>query len=128
MIIMLAYFQFNNMNYVTMIYTKIILISAVFVPYFAHADEHAQIENPLNSATLQEFLGELVNALVYLSIPVIVFFIIYAGFLFVTAGGDPGKIESAQKTALYTVIGAAIILGAQLIASILEGTATNFDI
>lgn len=103
---------------------RTITISIFSLGFFLPAVAGAQttIENPLRADTLQEFLGELVQAIVYLSVPVIVFFIIYAGFMFVTSGGDTKKIETAKKTALYTMIGAAIILGASLIASILEGT------
>jgi hypothetical protein len=108
----------------------IILATAVLLPSSVQATTHesepSKLENPLQADNLQDFLGELVGAIVYLSIPVIVFFIIYAGFLFVTSGGNTGKIETAQKTALYTVIGAGIILGARLISVILEGTVDNF--
>lgn len=104
----------------------IALFTASLLPDAVYAQ--ATLQNPLEAGTLQDFLADVVDALVFLSIPVIVFFIIYAGFLFVTAGGDTGKIETAQKTALYTVIGAAIILGANLISEILQGTADNLGI
>lgn len=98
-------------------------ITVAFITFFpAVAGAQTELENPLEASNLQEFLGDLVEALVVLSIPVIVFFIIYAGFTFVTSGGDTSKIEKAKKTALYTMIGAAVILGASLIAGILEGT------
>ncbi|MEX2515001.1 MAG: TrbC/VirB2 family protein [Candidatus Paceibacterota bacterium] len=105
--------------------TVLVLASTVLLPGTVGAQ--AKLENPLKAESLTDFLNQVVQDLVFLSVPVIVFFIIYAGFLFVTAGGNTGKIETAQKTALYTVIGAAIILGASLIASILEGTSTNLQ-
>lgn len=92
------------------------------VSFPARVTAQTELQNPLAADNLQDFLADVVDALVILSIPVIVFFIIYAGFTFVTSGGDTSKIETAKKTALYTVIGAAVILGASLIADILEGT------
>jgi len=56
---------------------------------------------------------------------VIVFFIIYAGFLFVKAQGNAEKIEEAKKILFYVVIGAAVILGANLIATVISGTIRN---
>ncbi len=81
--------------------------------------------NPLNSSDVTGLISDIISAVLILSVPVIVLFIIYAGFLFVTAGGDERQIETAKKTALYTVIGAAIILGAELISTILAQTAVN---
>lgn len=115
------------MKILNLIYTKIITTAILGVTLCLPTKVSAQttLENPLQAGSLQDFLSQLVDAVVILSIPIIVFFIIYAGFTFVTSGGDTSKIEKAKKTALYTIIGAAIILGASLIASILEGTAAN---
>lgn len=53
---------------------------------------------------------------------VAVFFIIYAGFLFVTAGGNDKKREEAKWALLYAVIGTAVLIGAQAISTIITGT------
>ena len=37
-------------------------------------------------------------------------FVIYGGFLYITAGGDDGKVESAKKILMYSVIGIIICL------------------
>ncbi|MEX2369192.1 MAG: hypothetical protein WD552_02240, partial [Candidatus Paceibacterota bacterium] len=63
-----------------------------------------------------------------LAIPVIVIFIIYAGFLFVTSGGNKDKLDTAKKTAVNTLIGAAIILGARFLAEILINTAESLGV
>lgn len=75
-----------------------------------------------------QFLNDLIGAITFLAIPVIVMFIIYAGFLFVTAGGDESQIETAKKTAVYTLIGASIILAADLISEVLSSTASNVGV
>lgn len=48
--------------------------------------------------------------------------IMYAGFLFVTARGEPAKITQAKTALLYAVIGTAILLGAWTISEAIQGT------
>lgn len=110
---------------------QLVILSSLLLPKIATAqgcDSSEELCNPLQVDTVTGFLGELVNAITYLSIPVVVLFIIYAGFLFVTAGGDTDKIDTAKKTALYTVVGAVVILGADLLADILTNTASNLGV
>ena len=54
-----------------------------------------------------------------------VLIIMWAGFLFVTAGGDSSKITKAKDTLLYGAIGAAIILGAKVISEVVQATVTQ---
>lgn len=42
--------------------------------------------------------------------------LVYVGYLFVVARGNPGEIEAARKALLWTLIGALILLGAKAIA------------
>lgn len=51
-----------------------------------------------------------------------VLMIMYAGFLYVTAGGNETKIKKAHEALLYSAIGAAILLGAWVIAEAIGGT------
>ncbi len=48
--------------------------------------------------------------------------IIYAGFLYVTAGGNETQIKKAHDALLYAVIGAAILLGAWVISEAIRAT------
>jgi hypothetical protein len=57
--------------------------------------------------------------------PIIVLMIIYAGFLFVTAQGDPQKLSKAKKAFLWAIIGAVIILGARLLAAAIAQTISS---
>ena len=47
---------------------------------------------------------------------------IYSGFKYVTAQGDPKKIESAHRALLYTAIGTALLLGAWMFATVICNT------
>jgi hypothetical protein len=100
----------------------------ISLPVIASAQDSAQVTNPLESDNIGQFLEDVLDTITTLSVPVIALMIIYAGFMFVTAGGDEGQIEDAKKTALYTAIGAAIILGAELIVTVLENTAESFGV
>jgi len=53
---------------------------------------------------------------------VVVFFIIYAGYLFATALGSEDKLKKAKETFLGVVIGTVILLGSWAIASAIKGT------
>lgn len=52
----------------------------------------------------------------------VVLFIIYAGFSFVMAQGNPKKIDEAKQMLLWGLIGAGILLGAAGIAKVVENT------
>jgi len=99
---------------------KISLTSLFFLPLLISAEN---IKNPLGSTnSLFGFLDKIIDALLQLGAVVAAVAVIYAGFMFVTAQGDEGKIKTAKATLLYTVIGLAILLGARVIASVIENT------
>ena len=80
------------------------------------------LNNPIGANSIQEFIKAILDIVVTLGTPIVVFFIIYAGFLFVIAQGKPEKLQKAKDTLLYTVIGAAILLGAWGISQIIKNT------
>jgi hypothetical protein len=99
----------------------------------AHVATGVQYPNPLNPGgegeitTIPAFLALVLNGLSLLLMPLVVIFIIYAGYLFVTAQGEEGKIQKARSALLWTIIGAGVILGAQIMARILQDTLTEFN-
>lgn len=88
----------------------------------------AGIQNPLNSnyTTLPAFLNRLLDIVIMFSVPIVVLAVIYAGFLFVTAGENAEKLRNAKKILFYTLLGALIVLGAKVIASVVAGTVDQF--
>lgn len=50
---------------------------------------------------------------------------IWVGFMFVTARGNPAKIETARTALLYVAIGTAVLLGAEIIAAVIQNTANQ---
>ena len=76
----------------------------------------ADAENPLQALVLA-----ILEIIIVLAIPIIVLFIIYAGFLYVTARGNSQQIEQATRAFTYAVIGAVLVIGAVALAGIIEG-------
>jgi hypothetical protein len=72
--------------------------------------------------TIPEFLLALVDIVFLFGMPIVVLFIIYGGFLFVTAGDNEAQITKAKKTILWTLIGAAVLIGAKVIAAAIQAT------
>lgn len=83
-----------------------------------------KLVNPLGEGTtINSFLLNILGIVTDTIGPVIVILmLVYVGFLFVTAQGNPSKIEEARRMLLWTVVGALILLGAKAIAMGIEAT------
>lgn len=86
------------------------------------------IENPLAADSITDFFLLLIRILLIFAIPIIVFFIIYAGFLMVTAQGNQEQITTAKRAFVYALIGGLLILGAELILTVIQGTVNSFTV
>ncbi len=80
------------------------------------------IENPINPSDLNELIEAILELVIKVGTPILVLAIIYVGFLFVAARGNPGKLEEAKQAFVWTLIGSAIILGAFVISTIIKTT------
>lgn len=76
--------------------------------------------------TVPEFLDKLATFLINFGAVVVVFFVVFAGFKFVVAQGNPEKIAQAKQMLFYTLIGGAILLGAKVISSAIKSTIEEF--
>jgi hypothetical protein len=61
----------------------------------------------------------VINFIIQLSFVISALLFAYAGFLFFTAGADPGKVTSARKIFTNAIIGIIIILTAWLLVNVL---------
>ena len=52
----------------------------------------------------------------------VVVWIIWAGFQYVLAQGNPKKVEEAHQRLLWSLVGAGILLGAAGISSVVQNT------
>lgn len=85
------------------------------------------LENPLNPqfSSVPAFIAGALKVLVIVALPIITLFIVVAGFMFVLARGNESKLTDAKKNFVYVIIGALLILGAWLIATLIGGTVTQ---
>ncbi len=104
------------------LYTKLsILLTALTLASHVYA---VQIESPLIATNIQDFFMALIAIVIVFATPIIVFFIIYAGFLYVTARGNEQTITQANRALLYAIIGGLLILGAYGIITIVSNLIT----
>lgn len=82
--------------------------------------------NPVSFPSITSLLAAILNVVIVMSVPVIIAYLIYAGFLYVTARGNATQIEQASKALLYGVIGGVIIMGATAILAIVKSTVEAF--
>jgi Type IV secretion system pilin len=85
-----------------------------------------KICNPIPKVgSLPDLIKTILEGVLKIGIPVIALAIIYSGFLFVFARGNPEKLTKAKDALLYTLIGAAILLGSWAIATMIQTTVTG---
>lgn len=73
-------------------------------------------QNKSNQDCLMSLLNGILGFVIEIGTVVIILMIVYVGFKFVTAQGEPGAITEAKQALLWTIIGALILLGAQAIS------------
>ncbi|MDO8264781.1 MAG: pilin [Candidatus Parcubacteria bacterium] len=76
--------------------------------------------NPLQAGNFEEILSKVLNFIFVLAVAVAPIMIVYAGFLFMTAGGNSEKITKAKNLILWTVAGLGIILFSRVLASLVQ--------
>lgn len=91
---------------------------------FKVSPDTQKLENPLGSGNnnLIDFATSIVDALVTILLPIAALMLVYSGFLFVKARGNPTEIGKAKDALFYTIIGIAIILSLSVIAQVIKGT------
>ena len=78
--------------------------------------------NPLGTTSLPQLITDILQLVVKIGAVVIVFMLVYVGFLFVVAQGSESKLEEAKRALLWTIVGALILLGAEAIAQGIQAT------
>lgn len=109
-----------------LMHLKTMLVAASdFVGPPAPSPTGLQLTDPLGAGgDLGKLLEKIGETIIDLAIPIAVILIIWIGIQFMTAQGNPEKINKAKKALFWVIIGLAIILigngFVSLIRSILE--------
>jgi hypothetical protein len=86
--------------------------------------EPASLGNPITFGKIPELLLAVINVLLVIALPIIVFYLIYAGFLYVAARGKPEELKQANQALTFGIIGGVIVAGAfailQIVSNLIE--------
>ncbi len=69
-----------------------------------------RLESPITAESIPDILNNIVDWLLVIAAPIAIIMTIWAGFLFMTGGGNEEKVKKARQTLLYVVIGVAILI------------------
>lgn len=116
-------------NKIILILSNLLITGVFFIPSMVSLSAQGGgvgiLVNPLKDDTITELMGTILNAVVQIGLVVVTFFIIYAGYKYVTARGNPGALKEAHQAILWTLIGSAVVIGAYAIRQIVYDTVTN---
>ncbi len=79
------------------------------------------IINPLSfDGNLGDILNRLMSVLLMFGAPIAIIMYLWAGFQFLTSGGQPDKVKQANQTILWTTVGLAVIIMSQAIIFVVQ--------
>jgi hypothetical protein len=100
----------------------IVLFVSFFLSNLNFASAQGRLENPLAFESIADFVAAALQALVVIALPIVGFFILLSGFLFISAQGNQEKLTSAKRNFMWVIAGAILILGAWALAQLIGGT------
>lgn len=78
-----------------------------------------ELKNPLGTTSIIQVINNVLNYLIYISVPILAIMILVGGFQILTSRDNPEKIKSGKTTITYAVIGFVIVLISKGVALIL---------
>lgn len=101
------------------------ILLALFLVTVRFAGAVSKYENPITYGGITNipcFLLAVVDLIFLVGMPIIVLFIIYSGFLFLSAHGNESQIAKARSATMWCIIGAVILLASKAIAMAIQAT------
>jgi hypothetical protein len=80
------------------------------------------LPNPLNVGSFCGLILKLLNAIIAFGVPIAFLFLVYSGFLFITARGNDEKLNHAKRNFFYVIVGIGLFLGAWTFGQIVAAT------
>lgn len=104
--------------------THIIISTVLLLPLLVSA-QGIGLQNPIKVNSISELILIVTRVVRYIAIPFVVLAIMWSGWLYIqneVLGGGAGGRKKANDSLWYTVIGAFILLSAELIALVMRNT------
>jgi len=113
--------HYNNILWKTFLFISAFFFNLAIHPSFintvaAACDPATQICNPIQADTFLELVEAIASAVTAIGIPLVAIFLVWSGFLFVTARGNEEQLKKAKTTLSWTLIGGAVLIGARVLA------------
>ena len=86
---------------------------------------YSTLKSPFAFETVAQLVSKILLIVVKVGWVLAFFFLIWSGFLFVTAAGSEEKLKTAKDTFVWTIVGSCIVLGAQVLSKVIETTVKN---
>lgn len=83
--------------------------------------------DPLGIKNFCDLVKNLLNIVLAIGVPIAVLFLVWSGFRFILARGNPTDLGVARKNFYFVIIGIAIFLGAWTLATIISATIQSLD-
>lgn len=81
-----------------------------------------KLQNPLKVNSIEEVIYLGIDLLIYVGVAFSIIAIIFVGFQFVMAQGNPKEIDVAKKRFLNIIIGLAVLISSKVIVEIVKNT------
>jgi len=107
-----------------MLIRVLITLLVVSLPVIASA---ATFQNPLAFKVVHDMVRALVYGVIYVGTPAVVVYLMYSGFLFTAAQGNPDGLSRAKRTFIRALIITLLLFGLWSIVSLVSGTLADLS-
>lgn len=99
---------------------KTVLLITLFSFLIPNLTGAITIENPLKAESFEELIENLIDFIFWVAVVIVPLMIIIAGFYFLTAAGNPERVNTAKRIIFWSIVGFAIVLLAKGIISMIK--------
>ena len=78
------------------------------------------IPNPLGTDSPTVLINRVIDFLLTIAVPIAALVVLYAAFLFLTAGGNEDRVKDARRALLWAVVGIIILMVAKGIVNLVQ--------
>lgn len=99
--------------------TVVAVQALIALPRLTHA---AALYNPLGQRSIPQIIGFVIQAALGIAGSIALLMIVYGGFTWLMSQGEPDKIKKGQQTIVWSVLGIAVLFGANILATYIINT------